>query len=248
MPAHHIPVLLFPHMPSSADTHRKSPHRTASNAVSSSVNRTSASTKHASTQQASERSEITTSNTSPTTHTTSEAVAPTHLNNQTSVPPKTTASTLTKADIEDALTLVFDPELQIDVVTMGLIYDVVISHTSSSTQQRTESKKQHPELTQQHRTSTRITSEDSAQLSNNPYEDHLHQPDTTKITRLENTASAPHVDITMTLTTAACPYGPQLLQDVEQAVLEAGAASVNINVVFNPPWKPTEELRAMLGV
>lgn len=104
-----------------------------------------------------------------------------------SSPNSPTPPSLTKEDIEDALTLVFDPELHVDIVTMGLIYNIEI---------------------------------DDAQ----------------------------HVTIEMTLTTAACPYGPELLKDVKQAVLEAGAADVRIHVVFNPPWKPTEELRAMLGV
>lgn len=96
-------------------------------------------------------------------------------------------STPTKETIEDALTLVFDPEIHIDIVTMGLIYDVEILPKNA-------------------------------------------------------------VRVTMTMTTVACPYAPQLLKDVEAAVKEAGANTVDINVVFDPPWKPTEELRAMLGV
>ncbi|MCA9375904.1 MAG: metal-sulfur cluster assembly factor [Candidatus Doudnabacteria bacterium] len=96
-------------------------------------------------------------------------------------------SALTKENVEDALTLVFDPEIHVDIVTMGLIYGVEI---------------------------------------------------------LENK----NVKVTMTMTTVACPYAPQLLKDVEEAVKEAGAHEVEIDVVFDPPWKPTPELRAMLGV
>ena len=57
------------------------------------------------------------------------------------------------------------------------------------------------------------------------------------------------VGIKMTLTTPACPYGPQLLEDVKQKVraLE-GVQDVDLELTFAPPWQPSEELRAMFGV
>ena len=46
------------------------------------------------------------------------------------------------------------------------------------------------------------------------------------------------VKILMTFTSMMCPAGPQLVNDVTQRV----------EVTFTPPWEPSEELRAMLGI
>ena len=104
-----------------------------------------------------------------------------------SEPSKKLSSLLTKAEVTDALTTVFDPELEIDVVTLGLIYDIEVSAEQA-------------------------------------------------------------VKIRMTMTTAACPFAGQLVASVKEAVLEAGASDVEVDVVFDPPWKPSAELRAMMGV
>ncbi|MBI3051645.1 metal-sulfur cluster assembly factor [Candidatus Woesearchaeota archaeon] len=92
-----------------------------------------------------------------------------------------------KEELIELLKTCFDPELQIDVWTLGLIYDL----------------------------------------------------------RLE----AATVNVKMTLTTPFCPYGPQLLEEVEGKLMQAeGVKKVNIDLVFDPPWQPSEELRAMLGI
>jgi metal-sulfur cluster biosynthetic enzyme len=58
------------------------------------------------------------------------------------------------------------------------------------------------------------------------------------------------VFIKMTFTTPMCPYGPLLLEMVEGAIKSHHKAvkGVKIQVVFDPPWEPSEELRAMFGV
>lgn len=59
------------------------------------------------------------------------------------------------------------------------------------------------------------------------------------------------VTVTMTLTTPHCPMGPQIIADVEKTVMEQGAHSVNVNIVWNPPWTPaamTEDLQRELGI
>jgi len=49
------------------------------------------------------------------------------------------------------------------------------------------------------------------------------------------------VIITMTLTTPACPYGPELVEQVRQAAASAkDVTSVNVEVVWDPPWNPSE--------
>lgn len=57
------------------------------------------------------------------------------------------------------------------------------------------------------------------------------------------------VDIKMTFTTPMCPYGPQLLEEVKTKVSEInGVKEANVDVTFDPPWEPSQELRATLGV
>ncbi|MBI2545747.1 DUF59 domain-containing protein, partial [Candidatus Woesearchaeota archaeon] len=58
------------------------------------------------------------------------------------------------------------------------------------------------------------------------------------------------VNIKMTFTTPACPYGPLLLDEVQRTIKERlpEVKNVKIDVVFDPPWQPSEELRALFGV
>lgn len=56
------------------------------------------------------------------------------------------------------------------------------------------------------------------------------------------------VKVLLTFTSPLCPYGPQMVQDLEQQIKAKGAAKVTIEVTFEPPWKPSDELREMLGV
>ena len=57
------------------------------------------------------------------------------------------------------------------------------------------------------------------------------------------------VDIKMTFTTPMCPYGPMLVEEIKAKVSQInGVKEVNVDVVFDPPWQPSEQLRATLGV
>lgn len=57
------------------------------------------------------------------------------------------------------------------------------------------------------------------------------------------------VDIKMTFTTPMCPYGPMLVEEIKAKVSQInGVKEVNVEVVFDPPWQPSEQLRATLGV
>ena len=88
--------------------------------------------------------------------------------------------------IEEVFKKYEDPELNIDVWTLGLIYDVKIK-------------------------------------SNN-------------------------VNIILTFTSPLCPFGPQMVEDLKTKIMALGAKKVDIEITFTPPWKPSEELREMLGV
>ena len=92
-----------------------------------------------------------------------------------------------KEAIIEALQTVIDPELYIDIWTLGLIYDVDVNDSE--------------------------------------------------------------VVVAMTFTSPACPAGPQLVDQVKQKVGEVeGVSSVKVDVVFDPPWEPSEDLKAMMGL
>lgn len=93
---------------------------------------------------------------------------------------------LSREQLIEVLKKCFDPELNLDVWTLGLIYDVKI--------------------------------EDA------------------------------RVDIRMTFTTPMCPYGPWLVNSVQEQVKQAGVPTVNVEVVFDPPWQPSDEIKLMLGI
>ncbi|MEK7614067.1 MAG: metal-sulfur cluster assembly factor [Patescibacteria group bacterium] len=56
------------------------------------------------------------------------------------------------------------------------------------------------------------------------------------------------VDILMTLTSPFCPFGNEIVLSVEEAVKKLGAEEVRVDITFEPPWQPSDELRMMLGV
>ncbi len=60
------------------------------------------------------------------------------------------------------------------------------------------------------------------------------------------------VKIVMTLTTPACPYGPELLTVIDKEIRDMGAKKIDIELVWDPPWNPeemaSEEAKDRLGI
>lgn len=72
---------------------------------------------------------------------------------------------------------------------------------------------------------------------------------------LEPAADTPHkqkITIDMTMTSPACPAGPQLIGDTKRVLgVHADVAAVEVRVVMDPPWTPdkmTEAARDQLGI
>jgi metal-sulfur cluster biosynthetic enzyme/nitrite reductase/ring-hydroxylating ferredoxin subunit len=72
---------------------------------------------------------------------------------------------------------------------------------------------------------------------------------------LSPAADAPgrqHVAIDMTMTSPACPAGPQLIADTKRAVgASAEVSAVEVRIVMDPPWTPdrmTDAARDQLGI
>ena len=59
------------------------------------------------------------------------------------------------------------------------------------------------------------------------------------------------VHVTFTLTTPACPIGPQVTEQIEEFVGELeGVTSVQTEMTFQPPWSPdkmSEDAKFALG-
>jgi metal-sulfur cluster biosynthetic enzyme len=62
---------------------------------------------------------------------------------------------------------------------------------------------------------------------------------------------AGHVHVTFTLTTPACPIGPQVTEQIDEFVSEIdGVEQVTSAMVFTPPWTPekmSEDAKFALG-
>ncbi len=97
---------------------------------------------------------------------------------------------VTPEEVMDVLKEVYDPDLGISIVDLGLVYDVRINGSN--------------------------------------------------------------VDVDMTLTSPACPYGPQLIADVQLSVQRMeGVEKCNTEIVWDPPWtmeRISPEIRLDLGL
>lgn len=58
------------------------------------------------------------------------------------------------------------------------------------------------------------------------------------------------IDIRMTFTSPMCPYGPFLVDNIKNKIKEElkWVKEVKVEVVFQPLWQPTDELKEMLGI
>lgn len=56
------------------------------------------------------------------------------------------------------------------------------------------------------------------------------------------------VKILLTFTSPMCPYGPAMVEDLKNLIVKEGATSVDIEITFEPPWQPSEELKEMMGM
>lgn len=92
---------------------------------------------------------------------------------------------MNKEQVIEKLKEIVDPELGIDIYTLGLIYDIKINNKN--------------------------------------------------------------IYIKMTFTTPFCPYGPMILGEIKENLKDKNN-EVNIDVVFEPIWEPSDDVKEMLGL
>jgi metal-sulfur cluster biosynthetic enzyme len=60
------------------------------------------------------------------------------------------------------------------------------------------------------------------------------------------------IHVKMTMTTPACPFGPELIREVKEVIAAMeGVGKVDVQITLSPPWTPdhmTEEARDELGM
>jgi metal-sulfur cluster biosynthetic enzyme len=70
--------------------------------------------------------------------------------------------------------------------------------------------------------------------------------------KVEEVAGKTNLALRMTMTTPACPWGPQLLQEVRDTLSALdGVGEVKVELTLDPPWTPdrmTEDARDELGM
>tara|TARA_Y100000031_G_C7854290_1_gene218990 strand:+ start:21 stop:305 length:285 start_codon:yes stop_codon:yes gene_type:complete len=54
--------------------------------------------------------------------------------------------------------------------------------------------------------------------------------------------------VKLTFTSPFCPFGDLMISELKEKILKEGVREVDVEVTFDPPWEPSEELREILGV
>jgi len=144
---------------------------------------------------------------------------------------------LTEEQIRESLKQVIDPELFVNIIDLGLVYTVTVApahqnataNAAGAASADTTSGAAESVAAQTHQASATASPTDSADAG--PKED---------------------VFIEMTMTSPACPAGPQLIGNAKQVVGRMpGVANVEVRIVMTPPWTPdlmSEEARDQLGI
>ena len=132
---------------------------------------------------------------------------------------------LSEEQVRETLKQVIDPELFVNIVDLGLVYTVTVAPAQGDSNAATT----------------------DGQIANQP----VPPPATDGATDVQ---AEPKEDvfIEMTMTSPACPAGPQLIGNAKQVVGRLpGVNNVEVKIVMTPPWTPdlmSEDARDQLGI
>ncbi|MCE9546768.1 MAG: metal-sulfur cluster assembly factor [Planctomycetia bacterium] len=134
---------------------------------------------------------------------------------------------------------VIDPELFVNVVDLGLIYGVKLKEGVAGAAAAA------PGATAG--SSSSVASGATADLPSSAVE-----PAATAEPAAPPTGPITDVFIEMTMTSPACPAGPQLIGGAKREVASLpGVGNVEVKIVLDPPWTPdrmTEDAKDQLGI
>jgi len=128
--------------------------------------------------------------------------------------------------VRESLKQVVDPELFVNIIDLGLVYAVDIQPaTACESSEEPKSETDEPG-----------EAADAAAMADDP----------------ADAADKSKVSIEMTLTSPACPAGPQIVQNAKAVVGRLdGVADVEVKLVMEPAWTPdrmTDDARDQLGI
>jgi len=145
--------------------------------------------------------------------------------------------TITEDAIIEKLKNVIDPELFVNIVDLGLIYEVKIG--ADAAPPAGEAGDATP--TETPAASETAAGEAPAAAATNPPAGEASEE-----------VSGEPIFIEMTMTSPACPAGPQLIGGAKKEVSSIdGVGSVEVKIVLDPPWTPdrmTEDAKDQLGI
>lgn len=54
--------------------------------------------------------------------------------------------------------------------------------------------------------------------------------------------------VIMTLTSPLCPFAPQMIAEIKNKLEAAGFEKADVQVTFDPPWEPSDDVKMELGL
>ena len=167
--------------------------------------------------------------------------------------------TISEEAVFEKLKNVIDPELFVNIVDLGLIYEVKLKPGNATTPGLT------PGDSPGAKTAVPAAAPSSASEAVSPSPQQAIpsvpgaaanevQPPAATLAETPAIAAGPITDvfIEMTMTSPACPAGPQLIGGAKREVASiAGVGNVEVKIVLDPPWTPdrmTEDAKDQLGI
>ena len=140
---------------------------------------------------------------------------------------------LSQDAVLEKLKNVIDPELFVNIVDLGLIYEIKLSDSDAEATNQADDP-----------AATVDTGETAAASDEGESGAEAATPGVSD--------GSTHVHIDMTMTSPACPAGPQLIAGAKREVgMLEGVRDVEVRIVLDPPWTPdrmTEDAKDQLGI
>ncbi len=151
---------------------------------------------------------------------------------------------ITEEQVRESLKQVIDPELFVNIVDLGLIYTVTVAPAANPTLgavATTPAVAVASDLTASSATGTPDVVATTPPAADAP-----------NMTEQPEPAEKEDIFIEMTMTSPACPAGPQLIGNSRQVLQRIpGVSNVEIKIVMTPPWTPdlmSEDAKDQLGI